>query len=514
MNHRSQATYMLIPIKPLAESKTRLSSFFNQEERANLVRCFMRDLANELSQSKYVKETLVCTRDQKVRSLARKLGFQCISENEKARGLSDLINQLISAAVAKGAKAAVITSVDHPLLSAKALDNMIEMSEPQCVAFTIWRGGGVSMSLRCPPSVVPALDRADQPELLAIAHSTRKSKAKLKHCDSFVLSFDVDYPRDLIECFAFLSVIKRHSYTFKFLRQYIKEVRRENGLSLSFFPGSRFVRKLDLVEVKWMLTTVITSPSSVSEIKAELLSTKTIRDPILFDRKRNFIVDGHHRLEALRSLGCVRAPVQFIDYDDPAVEAKKWIRAISRIQEPKQLERILKENGLEFEKVDKPVSPDKFTHIHYRDEVLRLIEKTEDTWQRMQTIARLEDSMVEKNLAFHMETDSDAKVKLNRKQCDALLVPFSVSKELTIEAALTRKPFAAIENRSVVPGRILRANVPLNILNSGIGHDEARRELERILSNRRVSYQEPGSRDVFPNFRRYEEDVFIFQSAM
>jgi len=507
---RNMSTYVLIPIKPLVESKTRLAPFFNQEERSSFVKALMRDLASELSQSKYVKQTIICTRDPKVRSLAATLGFHCISESKKARELEDFIDQLISVALVNGAKIAVNTSIDLPLFSASALDKMIEMSEPRCVVFTIWREGGVSTLLRRPPDVVRTPCKCDQPELLALLRAAH-SNIRYKFCDSFALSFDVDYPRDLIQCFAFLSILKSHSRTFKFVRRYITEVRKRNTDSLLFSPGRSFIRKLGLVDIERTTYTVVTSQSTVSELTANLRRTKIFRNPVLFDQKRHFVIDGHHRVEAARALGCQRIPVQFVDYEDPLIKAKKWIRAISQIKRPRQLEEILVGNGLEFEEVSEPVSMDKYTHILYHDRILRVLEKTEDAWQRMQTMARLEQSMMLNGLLVRFETDLDGQLKLTRGECDALLVPFSVSKQLTLEAALSDKPFATTENRSVVPGRILHTDIPLGLLNIQIAYDEALRKLRRNLSKRCVSYHEPGK---WVDYRRYEEDIFVFEDSL
>jgi hypothetical protein len=39
------------------------------------------------------------------------------------------------------------------------------------------------------------------------------------------------------------------------------------------------------------------------------------------------ILDGHHRYEALKSLGCTRIPVFLVDYDDPTITLTTWPNA-------------------------------------------------------------------------------------------------------------------------------------------------------------------------------------------
>lgn len=44
-----------------------------------------------------------------------------------------------------------------------------------------------------------------------------------------------------------------------------------------------------------------------------------LRFPIVADKQTLTILDGHHRVEALKSLGCRFVPVQLLDYGDPAI---------------------------------------------------------------------------------------------------------------------------------------------------------------------------------------------------
>ncbi|HYS71490.1 MAG TPA: ParB N-terminal domain-containing protein, partial [Thermoplasmata archaeon] len=53
-----------------------------------------------------------------------------------------------------------------------------------------------------------------------------------------------------------------------------------------------------------------------------------LRKPILVAAGPLVILDGHHRVEALRILGCTRIPVYLLDYDDPAVGITTWPDAI------------------------------------------------------------------------------------------------------------------------------------------------------------------------------------------
>lgn len=49
-----------------------------------------------------------------------------------------------------------------------------------------------------------------------------------------------------------------------------------------------------------------------------------LKKPILVSRDDYVILDGHHRYEALRALGCRRVPAYVIDYFSDAVQLGTW----------------------------------------------------------------------------------------------------------------------------------------------------------------------------------------------
>lgn len=60
----------------------------------------------------------------------------------------------------------------------------------------------------------------------------------------------------------------------------------------------------------------------------ELVHTFELRDAIDYaivaDQNSGTVIDGHHRLEALRRLGCVKAPAFLVDYADPKITVHTW----------------------------------------------------------------------------------------------------------------------------------------------------------------------------------------------
>lgn len=62
----------------------------------------------------------------------------------------------------------------------------------------------------------------------------------------------------------------------------------------------------------------------VDELTAFLRREGQVKLAIVADAKTYVVLDGHHRLAALRALGAVRVPVLLVDYHDPAIRVGTW----------------------------------------------------------------------------------------------------------------------------------------------------------------------------------------------
>jgi ParB-like chromosome segregation protein Spo0J len=67
----------------------------------------------------------------------------------------------------------------------------------------------------------------------------------------------------------------------------------------------------------------------------ELRNDGVMKYPILVDEEYLVVLDGHHRVEALRRMGYTKIPVYLVDYWDPAIEVTTWEEA--------EIENITKE---------------------------------------------------------------------------------------------------------------------------------------------------------------------------
>ena len=61
-------------------------------------------------------------------------------------------------------------------------------------------------------------------------------------------------------------------------------------------------------------------PEYLEQLKDEILSDGILKMPIAVDKMTYIILDGHHRLHALKRIGCKRIPVILFDYQSPEIE--------------------------------------------------------------------------------------------------------------------------------------------------------------------------------------------------
>ncbi|MBX5321939.1 MAG: pyridoxal-phosphate dependent enzyme [Candidatus Bathyarchaeota archaeon] len=65
-------------------------------------------------------------------------------------------------------------------------------------------------------------------------------------------------------------------------------------------------------------------PEHLKELTKEIASDKILKYTIVVDEKTNVILDGEHRYNALKNLGCKRIPVIYVNYNSPNVEVQTW----------------------------------------------------------------------------------------------------------------------------------------------------------------------------------------------
>ena len=84
-------------------------------------------------------------------------------------------------------------------------------------------------------------------------------------------------------------------------------------------------------------------PPLLKKLVDQIRADGYIRRPVLVDAEHFVVLDGHHRVEALRILGCTRIPAYLVDYDDPAIGLTTWPEAkVKTVSKKEVIERGLR----------------------------------------------------------------------------------------------------------------------------------------------------------------------------
>jgi len=85
-----------------------------------------------------------------------------------------------------------------------------------------------------------------------------------------------------------------------------------------------YVTEAQLVELNKLRQHEEVDPAHLKELKEEIRSDAVLKFAIVVDKNTNVILDGEHRFNALKELGCKKIPVVYVDYNSPDIEVQTW----------------------------------------------------------------------------------------------------------------------------------------------------------------------------------------------
>lgn len=77
----------------------------------------------------------------------------------------------------------------------------------------------------------------------------------------------------------------------------------------------------------------------VDKLKLEIEEETAVTEPILVAKDSWVVLNGHHRVEALRQIGAKFVPAWVVNYEDTSVHVEKWSTA--RVSEDPNKEKIV-----------------------------------------------------------------------------------------------------------------------------------------------------------------------------
>jgi 2-phospho-L-lactate guanylyltransferase len=188
--------WVIIPVKPLNQAKTRLSQVLTPEQRQQLAETMLRHVLSVVQHVPQLMGTLVISRDNKALSIAREYGARTVQEsgapelNAALMRATQVISRLNGSAI-------LILPADLPLLMQEDVLEIMRMGEdePSVVIATDQHQDGTNALFIRPPGLIEyAYGPGSFHRHMDKAH---EAGAEVHLYQSERLSLDIDMPADL-----------------------------------------------------------------------------------------------------------------------------------------------------------------------------------------------------------------------------------------------------------------------------------------------------------------------------
>jgi len=185
----------LVPVKRLAQAKSRLRTVLSDGQRREFVLAMLEDVLRLLASQPAIGTTAVVSADDEVLAFARRLGAQPIREPPGRRGLNAALAFAAEVLARQGAGGLLVLPADVPLANAADIEAVLAAwQEAPVILCSSHSGGTGALALR-PPQAIPfrfgprsfaAHRRAAAERGLSVAVLSRPA-----------LALDIDRPEDL-----------------------------------------------------------------------------------------------------------------------------------------------------------------------------------------------------------------------------------------------------------------------------------------------------------------------------
>lgn len=185
----------IVPVKPLADAKTRLAGVLSETERVALAEKLLRRTLLKLTRARGLDRVCVISRDETVLKIAREFGAWSIVESHNE--LNRALEQARMVCMANGAQAVLIVPADLPQVRVRDIEKMIASGEhaPCMVIASAQRDGGTNALLLHPANAIEF--QFGENSFAKHCAAAGRAGLKIAHYDSETIAFDLDIPEDL-----------------------------------------------------------------------------------------------------------------------------------------------------------------------------------------------------------------------------------------------------------------------------------------------------------------------------
>ena len=267
---------------------------------------------------------------------------------------------------------------------------------------------------------------------------------------------------------------------------------------------------ISLIEIDRVLPHEETIPEMLQSLTERIRSDLLQKAPIIVERDNLVVLDGMHRLEALRRLTCRFICICLVDYNSPEIVVDRWCRTVSRPFSIEDASDLAEKLGLKISERQccGSEAEKNLPLMIFSGTSKLLMGSSQEVSSSFRAVLKFEKALRERGNKIGYETEKRAMAMLREESIDTVICPPQIDKEQVIESAIKGRTFIFKSTRHIIPARPMAVNVPLSLLkDDSLSIEAANEKLSEMLRGRSLRHLQPGSSW---NGRRYEEDLYIF----
>ena len=185
----------LVPVKRLAQAKSRLRPVLSDGQRRELVLAMLEDVLRLTLGQPAIATTAVVSVDEDVLAFARSLGAQPIREPRSVRGLNAALAFAADALARQGVNGLLVLPADVPLTTPEDIEAILAAWQETSLVLCPSHNGGTSALALRPPQAIPF--RFGPRSFAAYRRAAAERGLPVAVLSQPGLALDIDRPEDL-----------------------------------------------------------------------------------------------------------------------------------------------------------------------------------------------------------------------------------------------------------------------------------------------------------------------------
>jgi hypothetical protein len=270
--------------------------------------------------------------------------------------------------------------------------------------------------------------------------------------------------------------------------------------------------EIDVLSISELMLHENESVERTAKLQERIRADGFLRNPVIVakvlhsSRLHYLLLDGIHRISALKNLGCRDVVAQLIDYSSEGVKVEVWhqlIRGVDPVNLSKSLKRVFGKTLTKKPEAEANELRNKdliLMHLLLKNGQSYIIERQSNLQSTTAKIREFVKILTSLGEVHRVHEDEAKSVLKSSSAATGILFIQPLSKQHIIEIALSETKLPAGITRHIIPCRALGIAVDLALLRAELSTVE-KSKLIRLVVNQRIEDE---------RVRFYAEPTFVF----